>query len=494
MAGLTGSDLPARAGFRTVADPYTGAESVAIPAIAPDWAIVHVQEADAAGNARIHGPRYDDVYVARAARHLLVTTERLVEGSAFAAQPALTDFPAFLVDAVVVAPRGAWPTSCPQEYPADEAFLAAYVAAAQTEAGFQQFLRERVLAAPAAEPGAPTAPGAAHVPPPAEVGRRTGARVPGRGSAPRARPRRLTSGHRRRLMKGSRRRLANGRGCRAATGRRHRPRARPGPPGQRPSPPRGAPYSPADLMACVIARLLRDGETVFFGLASPLAMLGVLLAKETHAPGLTILNIPGGMGDAVARLPRSTVDASLTGGSRYLFTLAEVFDLSARGRLDTVLLSGVQIDHEGRINMSLIGDRAEPRVALPGGAGSALLLPTAGRTILWRSKHDARTFVERLEYVTAAGPTSHVVTPLCLFERRCQPARSRHRSIRASPWRRCSRPPAGPSAPRPRRRRPRHTSWRRSRGSTPRTSAPRSSEPARRCPSPPSASWTPTIT
>jgi glutaconate CoA-transferase, subunit B len=177
-------------------------------------------------------------------------------------------------------------------------------------------------------------------------------------------------------------------------------------------------YAVADLMACVIARLLRDGETVFFGLASPLAMLGVLLAKHTHAPNATILNIPGGMGDAVARLPRSTVDASLTGGSRYLFSLAEVFDLSARGRLDTVLLSGVQIDRQGRINMSVIGAADQPRVALPGGAGSALLLPTAGRTLLWRSKHDARTFVERLDYVTAAGATSHVVTPLCLFERR----------------------------------------------------------------------------
>src|SRR5690242_16027743 len=158
MAGLTGSDVPARAGFRTVADPYTGAEFVAIPAIAPDWAIVHVQEADAAGNARIHGPRYDDVYVARAARHLLVTTERLVEGSAFAAQPELTDFPAFLVDAVVVAPRGAWPTGCPQEYAADEAFLADYVAAAQTEDAFKQFLRERVLVAEPAAVGDRAAP------------------------------------------------------------------------------------------------------------------------------------------------------------------------------------------------------------------------------------------------------------------------------------------------------------------------------------------------
>ena len=150
MAGFGGSDLPRRSGFRTVADPYTGAEYVAIPAIRPDWAIVHVQEADADGNARIRGPRYDDVYLGRAARHLLVTTERRVDGAAFAAQPELTDFPGFLVDAVVVAPRGAWPTACPQAYPADEAYFAEYLAAAQTAEGFEAFLRERVLAPDAA--------------------------------------------------------------------------------------------------------------------------------------------------------------------------------------------------------------------------------------------------------------------------------------------------------------------------------------------------------
>ena len=159
MAGLGGSDLPRRSGFRSVADPYTGAEYVAIPAIQPDWAIVHVQEADADGNARLRGPKYDDVYLGRAARHLLITTERLVDGAAFATQPELTDFPGFLVDAVVVAPRGAWPTACPHEYPADEAFFADYLAAAQTAEGFEAFLRERVLASGATTPAA-AVPGA----------------------------------------------------------------------------------------------------------------------------------------------------------------------------------------------------------------------------------------------------------------------------------------------------------------------------------------------
>jgi glutaconate CoA-transferase subunit B len=99
-------------------------------------------------------------------------------------------------------------------------------------------------------------------------------------------------------------------------------------------------------------------------------------------------------------------------------TLTDLFDLSARGRLDTAFLSGVQIDGRGRINMSVIGDFAHPKVRLPGGAGSAALMPTARRTILWRTKHDRRTFVDRLDFVTAAGNVDRVVTPLCVFHRR----------------------------------------------------------------------------
>lgn len=176
-------------------------------------------------------------------------------------------------------------------------------------------------------------------------------------------------------------------------------------------------YTIPDLMACAISRLLRDGEIAFFGLASPLVMVGALLARSTHAPGLTILTIPGSVDASMDQLPRSTVDSALLRGTHAIFTLADIFDLSARGRLDTAFLSGVQIDRQGSINMSAIGPHDRPKVRLPGGAGSALLLPTARRTILWRTRHDRRTFVEHLDFVTAAGNTEWVVTPLCLFRR-----------------------------------------------------------------------------
>jgi glutaconate CoA-transferase subunit B len=101
-----------------------------------------------------------------------------------------------------------------------------------------------------------------------------------------------------------------------------------------------------------------------------------------------------------------------------MVTLTDLFDLAARGRLDTAFLSGVQIDGEGRINMSVIGPFDNPKVRLPGGAGSAALMPRAKRTIIWRTKHDPRVFVETLDFVTATGNVDRVVTPLCVFARR----------------------------------------------------------------------------
>jgi glutaconate CoA-transferase subunit B len=173
----------------------------------------------------------------------------------------------------------------------------------------------------------------------------------------------------------------------------------------------------AEQMAVALARLLRDGETVFFGVASALPMVAALLARRLQAPNLSILTIAGGVNPAPSDLPLSTVDPRLLDGSRALVTLADIFDLSARGRLDTAFLSGVEIDQRGRINLSAIGDIRRPTVRLPGGAGSAALMPTARRTILWRTRHDTRTFVPELSFVTAAGNVDRVVTPLCVFRR-----------------------------------------------------------------------------
>ncbi len=171
-----------------------------------------------------------------------------------------------------------------------------------------------------------------------------------------------------------------------------------------------------DIMAVCMARLIREGETVFHGVSSHLPLVAVQLAKSTHAPHAVHLNIPGGVDPQTPKLlSHTSAGDDLWQTGEAAFALCEVFDLSMRGGLDVAFLSGVQFDNRGGVNASVIGPYEKPKVRLPGGAGSAVLIPTAKRAIIWRTKHDRRTFCETLDFVTARGNVSDIVTPLCHF-------------------------------------------------------------------------------
>ncbi|HEX4936150.1 MAG TPA: CoA-transferase, partial [Gemmatimonadaceae bacterium] len=62
-------------------------------------------------------------------------------------------------------------------------------------------------------------------------------------------------------------------------------------------------YSNSELMACVAARELRDGEVVFVGIGLP--NLACNLARATHAPRLTLIYESGAVGAQPERLPVS---------------------------------------------------------------------------------------------------------------------------------------------------------------------------------------------
>lgn len=147
VAGMFGSDLLAARGFQTLHDPYSGEPVVVIPALQPDVAIIHVQEADARGNGRIVGTQFEDVLMAKAAKRVILTAERIVDGAAFEETPELVAIAGFLVDAVVEAPNGAWPCGCAGEYEPDLAFLTDYVAASKRPEALDAFVAERILGA-----------------------------------------------------------------------------------------------------------------------------------------------------------------------------------------------------------------------------------------------------------------------------------------------------------------------------------------------------------
>lgn len=140
VRGLKETDLRAANDyFADVTDPFTGEKLAAVQAIQPDVAIVHVQIADASGNAYIEGPKYEDVLFSRAAKRVIVTAERIVGDGYFSGGEAKADIPHFLVSHVVHAPRGAAPCACYGHYEPDGAFIHAFLKLEDAEA-LQAFL------------------------------------------------------------------------------------------------------------------------------------------------------------------------------------------------------------------------------------------------------------------------------------------------------------------------------------------------------------------
>ncbi len=175
-------------------------------------------------------------------------------------------------------------------------------------------------------------------------------------------------------------------------------------------------YNEADMMCVSIARRIYDGNKVFHGVASPIPMVSIGLAKKLHAKNLVYVNITGGVDVTPTHYEKSTDHPVLFDKTASIFTLIDIFDLSARGELDIAFLSGVQISETGEINASVIGEYDKPKVRLPGGAGSAVLVPSVKNAYIWRAKHDKRTFVKECDFVTTKGNITYVFTPKCIFE------------------------------------------------------------------------------
>jgi len=125
---MLGSDLVERNSAQRVSCPYTGEDLLAVPALVPDVAILHVHRADIYGNVQVDGYRHMDVDMARAARRVIVSAEEIVSPDVIEAMPAATMLPHFAVDAVVEAPFGAYPHECYGLYEADFRHFDDYVA------------------------------------------------------------------------------------------------------------------------------------------------------------------------------------------------------------------------------------------------------------------------------------------------------------------------------------------------------------------------------
>lgn len=146
-AGL-GSSIPEiNRELKVFTDPISGEELLAVPAIKPDVAFLHVSRADRDGLGQHIGSGFGDRMLNRAAERTVITTERIVSSEEIRARAVETSVP--YADAVVFAPWGAHPFSSPGHYLVDEDYLKKYIAVANAarkgdRAGFEEFLETYV--------------------------------------------------------------------------------------------------------------------------------------------------------------------------------------------------------------------------------------------------------------------------------------------------------------------------------------------------------------
>ena len=109
---LLGSDIARLLDLKTFSCPYTGEKLALIPALNPDVTMIHAQRADSFGNVQIDGITAVDIDMAKAAKKVIVTVERIVTNEEIRRTAELTKIPFFCVDAVVEVPYGAFPYDC----------------------------------------------------------------------------------------------------------------------------------------------------------------------------------------------------------------------------------------------------------------------------------------------------------------------------------------------------------------------------------------------
>ncbi|MGQ9840744.1 MAG: CoA transferase subunit A [Anaerolineae bacterium] len=145
---LLDTDTLAHSSAKVVRDPWSGKPICLLPACYPDVAFIHVTRCDMYGNAQIDGTIIEDFELARAARRLILTTEKIIPEAQIRETPWRTVIPYHLVDAVVEVPFGSHPCQMPLHYYFDEDHIRTWMERSKTAEGAEAYFQEFIYDVP----------------------------------------------------------------------------------------------------------------------------------------------------------------------------------------------------------------------------------------------------------------------------------------------------------------------------------------------------------
>lgn len=144
-ASLVPGDLPAHIRVAPVVCPFTGEQLAAVPALAPDVAIIHAHRADEAGNVQLFGLPGDTIDGANASKNVIATVEEIVDTETIRSAPERTIVPSFRVDAVSLVPFGAYPSYVDGHYGRDDEAYAEWDVISRSAERLSAWIERNVL-------------------------------------------------------------------------------------------------------------------------------------------------------------------------------------------------------------------------------------------------------------------------------------------------------------------------------------------------------------
>lgn len=174
----------------------------------------------------------------------------------------------------------------------------------------------------------------------------------------------------------------------------------------------------AETLVAAMAREIEDGAVVATGLASPLAILAIAVARATHAPRLTYIACVGALDPEIAALRDSSEDLAYLDGRSGEVTIPDLFDHARRGRIDLMFFGAAEVDAAGDTNLSGAGPLERPRVKFPGVAGAASLRRWVARPVIVLGRQSRRNLVPRVQVASTSdrGRRTRLLTDLGVFE------------------------------------------------------------------------------
>lgn len=143
-SGLGTDILTMNPEIKVIDSPYTKEKLVAMPAIKPDIALLHVNAADESGNCQIIGDPNQDALMAKSADKVFVTCERLLPQGELVKDFRTIAITSPWVTGVIEVPRGAHPGSCYPDYSWDALHLKEYSDCTMEAEKFQNYLGKYV--------------------------------------------------------------------------------------------------------------------------------------------------------------------------------------------------------------------------------------------------------------------------------------------------------------------------------------------------------------